>query len=94
MRFLAIFAAGSASFFVCYNVPGQRIGLHADPWPQDVQERSYFTGAVCGDGTDPPAQTLELPDPTKHSGYIDSDGKLVSPDGAELPKVVPFQPGN
>jgi hypothetical protein len=31
--------------------------------------------------------------PTKRSGYIDVDGQLVLPDGAEVPKVVPFERG-
>ena len=94
VRFLAIFAAVSASFFFCYNLPAQWIALHSDPWPADHMKRSYFNGGICGDGTDAPCPNPVLPMPTKHSGYIDTDGKLIMPEGARLPKTVPFEPGN
>ncbi|AEV74492.1 hypothetical protein MycrhN_3983 [Mycolicibacterium rhodesiae NBB3] len=94
IRCLAIFAAVSACFFFFYNVPAQWFGMHADPWPEDHQKRSYFNGGICGDGTDVPCPDPALPIPTKHSGYINVDGELVLPDGVELPKVVPFERGN
>ena len=93
IRFLAIFAGVSTCFFVFYNVPAQWIGMHSDPWPEDHMKRSYFTGGICGDGTDKPCPDPDLPIPTKHSGYINSDGELVLPDGAEMPVIVPFEPG-
>ncbi|MFD0691665.1 spirocyclase AveC family protein [Actinomadura fibrosa] len=92
-RFLAIFAAVSASFFLLYNVPAQWIGLHADSWPADVQKRSYFSAQVCGEGSDQPCPDPSLPMPTKRSGYISTDGKLILPPGKELPKTVPFDRG-
>ncbi|WP_036566438.1 spirocyclase AveC family protein [Nocardia sp. BMG51109] len=92
-RFLAIFAACSALFFVFYNVPAQWFGMHADPWPEDVQKRSYFTAGTCGDGTDKPCPDPALPIPTRDSGYIDTDGRLVLPEGVEPPKTVPFDRG-
>lgn len=90
-RFLAIFAGVSACFFIFYNIPAVWLGMHADPWPEDHMKRSYFNGGICGDGTDRPCPDPALPIPTKHSGYINVDGKLVLPDGAEMPKVVPFE---
>jgi hypothetical protein len=94
VRFLAIFAAVSACFFVLYNIPAQWVGMHADPWPQDVQKRSYFNGGICGDGIDTPCPNPVLPLPTKRSGFINNDGQLVLPEGVEVPPVVPFNPGN
>jgi len=93
VRFLAIFAAVSTSFFVLYMIPAQWIGMHADPWPVDVQKRSYFTGPVCGEGSDRPCPHPALPVPAKHSGYVDTDGEFVLPPGVEQPKVVPFERG-
>jgi hypothetical protein len=90
-RFLAIFAGVSACFFFFYMGPAQWLGMHADPWPEDVQKRSYFNGGICGHGTDKPCPNPVLPMPTKHSGYINTDGELVLPPGAELPKVIPFE---
>ena len=51
IRFLAIFAAVSLFFFVFYNLPAQWFAMHADPWPEDIQKRSYFTMGICGEGT-------------------------------------------
>ena len=90
-RFLAIFAAVSASFFVIYMLPAQWLGMHADPWPEDVQKRSYFIGGICGEGTDRLCPHPMLPVPTKKSGYVDKDGRFIPPEGAELPKIVPFE---
>jgi hypothetical protein len=92
-RFLAIFAAVSACFFFFYMGPVQWFAMHADPWPQDVMKRSYFLGGTCGEGSDRPCPDPALPIPTRHSGYIDVDGQLVLPEGAELPTVVPLQRG-
>ncbi|WP_139334685.1 spirocyclase AveC family protein, partial [Mycobacterium colombiense] len=47
-RFLAIFAAVSACFFFFYNLPAQWIGMHQDPWPDDILKRSYFLMGICG----------------------------------------------
>ena len=94
IRFLAIFAAVSACFFFFYNVPAQWIGMHSDPWPEDHMKRSYFTGGICGDGTDVPCPDPALPMPTKRSGFINTDGELVLPEGVELPQVVPIEPGS
>ncbi|MCG5434184.1 spirocyclase AveC family protein [Mycobacterium sp. MYCO198283] len=91
VRFLAIYGAVSACFFVFYNIPATWLGMHADPWPEDHLKRSYFNGGICGDGTDKPCPHPYLPTPTRHSGYIDTDGRLVLPEGAELPTTVPFE---
>jgi hypothetical protein len=93
-RFLAIFAACSAAFFLLYNVPVQWFATHGDPWPEDIQKRSYFmTGAACGDGTDRLCPDPSLPTPRKDSGYITPDGRLVLPADTELPRIVPFEQG-
>ncbi|MGB6205385.1 spirocyclase AveC family protein [Mycobacterium sp.] len=94
MRFLAIFAACSAFFFVCYNIPAQWFALHQDPWPQDLLKRSYFLMGICGEGTDRPCPDPALPVPNKQSGYINQDGKLILPPGVEFPKTVPFDRGH
>lgn len=91
VRFLAIFGAVSACFFFFYNLPAVWFGMHSDPWPEDVMKRSYFLGGLCGDGTDTPCPNPILPIPTKRSGYIDVDGNLILPEGAELPEVVPIE---
>jgi hypothetical protein len=77
IRFLAVFGAVSASFFVFYNVPVQWFALHADPWPKDHYERSYFNNGLCPPGSDIPCPDPELPIPTRESGYVNHDGEFV-----------------
>jgi hypothetical protein len=93
VRFLAVFAAASSIFLLIYNVPAQWFGMHADPWPQDVLKRSYFVGALCGDGTDRLCPDPALPMPSRNSGHINPGGQLVLPPGAQLPTTVPFERG-
>ena len=64
-----------------------------EPWPEDLLKRSYFMMGICGDGTDRPCPDPALPMPANGSGYINPDGKLVLPEGVELPKIVPFERG-
>ncbi|KRD14343.1 hypothetical protein ASE48_04855 [Mycobacterium sp. Root265] len=90
-RFLAIFAGVSACFFIFYNIPAIWLGMHADPWPEDHMKRSYFNGGICGDGTDKPCPHPDLPVPTRHSGYVNTDGVFVLPEGATMPPVIPFE---
>ncbi|HZU47791.1 MAG TPA: spirocyclase AveC family protein, partial [Mycobacterium sp.] len=92
-RFLAIFAACSAFFFVCYNIPAQWFAMHQDPWPQDILKRSYFLMGICGGGTDRACPDPALPIPSKHSGYINQHGQLVFPPGVTPPKTVPLERG-
>jgi len=92
MRFLAIFAAVSLFFFVFYTIPAQWLAMHADPWPEDIQKRSYFTMGICGEGTGRLCPHPSLPiDQGETSAYIGPDGKVVLPAGTELPKIVPFE---
>jgi hypothetical protein len=92
-RFLAIFAACSAFFFVFYNIPAQFFAMHQDPWPDDILKRSYFLMGICGEDTDRPCPDPALPMPLTNSGYINHDGELVLPDGVKLPKNVPLERG-
>ncbi|MBO0854588.1 MAG: spirocyclase AveC family protein [Nocardia sp.] len=91
VRFLAIFGAVSASFFLLYNVPAQWFGMHADPWPSDVMKRSYFLGGICGEGTNKPCPDPSLPINTRKSVTIDQQGHVVIPDGVHLPAVTPIE---
>ncbi|RDI56107.1 spirocyclase AveC family protein [Nocardia mexicana] len=93
-RFLAIFAACSVFFFVCYNLPAQWFAMHADPWPEDIQKRSYFDMGICGEGTGRLCPDPVLPIPGNDTGYINPEGRLILPEGVELPKPVPFDRGN
>jgi hypothetical protein len=92
-RFLAIFAASSALFFVFYNVPVQWFAMNADRWPTDIQQRSYFMSGICGEGTGRLCPDPALPVPGQESATIGPDGKVVPPENRKLPTIVPFDKG-
>ena len=71
----------SAFFFVFYNIPAQWFAMHADPWPEDIQKRSYFTMGICGEGTERLCPDPALPMPGDDSGYINPDGNSFFPEG-------------
>jgi Spirocyclase AveC-like len=50
IRFLAVFGAVSVAFLCVYNIPAQYFALHAQPFPRDVQRRSYFLDGLCRSG--------------------------------------------
>ncbi len=93
-RFLAIFAACSLFFLVLYNLPAQWFALHAEPWPEDLQKRSYFTMGICGEGTGRLCPHPSLPiDLGERSAYVNGGHQLVIPEGTELPKIIPYERG-
>jgi hypothetical protein len=94
MRLLAIIAATSTFFFVCYNIPVQLFAMHQQSWPTDIQKRSYFLDGICGQGTGMLCPDPSLPIPHNGTGYINDKGQLVLPAGKTLPKVVPLVHGN
>jgi hypothetical protein len=49
LRFLAVFGAVSVAFLCIYNIPAQDFATHAQAFPRDVQNRSYF---LNGEKTD------------------------------------------
>ena len=53
--------------FLSYNVAWSWFALPNDPWPADVQQRSYFTQRVAGPGTDyaPPGPDVPAHDGTR-----------------------------
>jgi hypothetical protein len=64
-----------------------------------VQQRSYFTDYICGEGTDracpgPTIPNLRNDNATggPQSAYIGRDGALKTPPGASIPAPVPFGP--
>ena len=77
-------------FFVFYNIPAQWFAMQADPWPEDIQNRSYFTMGVCGEGTGRLCPHPDLPITRRNAAFIGPEGQVVLPEGVELPKIVPF----
>ena len=70
LRYLALvgFASVAAQ---SYHLPAALIGLHAGPWPADVQNRSYLTNGLCGPGTDIPCPGPGVPIARKGRPRVD-----------------------
>ena len=77
VRFLAIVGAQNAMLLLLFNVPAQWFGVHADPWPEDVLERSYLTTGICGPGTTYSCSDPAVPIPRGDSSHVSPSGALV-----------------
>ena len=93
IRFLAIFAACSAFFFVFYNIPAQFFAMHQDPWPEDILKRSYFLMGICGEGTDRPCPDPALPMPRRIPATSTPTVSSSCPTASSFPTNVPLERG-
>ena len=91
MRFLAITGMVNVLVLLCYNIPNGIIGAHSTAWPKDIQDRSYFTAGMCGQGTGRACPGPAVPLVRgNNSAYLGTNGKLVVPRDRPVPPVVPF----
>lgn len=97
LRMLAATGAVHAVMFAFYTMPNLFFAMNTQPWPEDVQKRSYFTDYLCGEGTDRACPGPSVPNLRNNnaaggsqSAYVTPDGKLQLPADATLPKLVPF----
>jgi hypothetical protein len=95
VKFLALVGATQAIMLVTYNLPvAGYIAPHQNAWPKSIQERSYFTSYICGEGTNRPCPGPNTPiDRGSDSPFIGLDGQVVVPNGGQLPEAVPFDRG-
>lgn len=95
LSFLAIVGATQAIMLGTYNIPvAIFIGAHTEAWPKSIQERSYFTSYLCGEGTDYLCPHPDLPnDRGDNAVHVGPNGRIVVPKGDEVPEVVPFNRG-
>lgn len=98
VRTLAMIAMVHVVMFVCYNLTNTWTASRSDEWPADLQQRSYFTNGICGEGTDQMCPGPAVPqfrndngDPNGGSAHLNPDGQLVIPPNTDLPSVVPFR---
>jgi len=101
LRALAMIGAVQTCMFVLYNVPNTWTATRSGEWPADLQERSYLTNGICGEGTGQMCPGPAAPqfrnnnhDPNGGSAHLDPNGDLVVPPNTVLSPLVPFQTGN
>ena len=85
IRFFAVLGAMHSVFLLGYNIPMQLFGMHSDPWPEDILNRSYLTNGVCGPGTEYACSGDGVPVPRPDSAHLSPGGKLIVPAGTQLP---------
>lgn len=91
LRVFAMIGVTQLGMLVLYNAPVTVIGAQAK-WPKSIQERSYFTNGLCGEGTDRRCPGNDYPlTRGRNSIHLDPSGTLVVPKGAEVPKAIPWK---
>jgi hypothetical protein len=91
LRLLAVTAFLNVAMLFFYTVPNTILSLNQPEWPRDLQQRSYLTDYVCGDGTDRVCPGPNTPIIRQGAPYLGPDGRLVVPTPVELPQIFPFQ---
>jgi hypothetical protein len=82
LRLLAVIGAMNGLFAFAYNVPVQWFSLHAHAFPDDLLNRPYLLGGVCGPGTDYACPDPRVPIPRgAESGRVNPDGNFYAPNG-------------
>lgn len=96
LRLLAMIGAMQVIFLGVYNVPMTALfSSKSAEWPRDLQERSYLTDGMCGEGTSWACPGTNVPlnrgNARNQTGIrIGPNGERIVPEGTELPRVVPF----
>jgi Spirocyclase AveC-like len=92
IRFLALAGALNLVFLVFNNVWVNAFQLHAGTWPRTLQERSYFTHGMCGEGTSYQCGGTNISLPRGGNEiHIGREGRVVAPPGAVQPEPVELQ---
>lgn len=81
LRLLAIVGACNAAMFFVYNVPLQPFAMNAEPWPDDIVNRSYLTNGFCGPGTTYDCSGVDTPIPRRGGLHKDWDSNELVPAG-------------
>lgn len=77
LRLLALSGVFNAIFMFGVVVPYALLGLHAQAWPKDIQNRSYFLDGLCGPGTSYHCSSPNIPIPRGNSLHVNPAGQLV-----------------
>lgn len=91
MRFFALSGAMNVAFFFLFSVPHILINLQADAWPKAIQELSWYTHGLCGEGTPNACGGKNIATPRREAINIGPDGAMTMPPNAIVPKLVPFK---
>lgn len=94
LRAFAVIGFVQMAMLLFYNIPNTLIAINGTEWPEDLQNRSYFTNGLCGEGTDRACPGGSNPHITEESIWPNTDGGVTVPSGSsELPPPVPFDRG-
>jgi hypothetical protein len=92
LKFLAFVGATQVIMLVAYNIPvAALIASHPAEWPESIQERSYFTDGVCGEGTTRLCPQDGVPTTGADQLEIGTGGEVTVPSDVTLrDSFVPF----
>jgi len=84
LRFLGVIAACNLCY-LGYIIAFNLMGMKADDWPADIQQRSYLTAHLCGPDSGQLCPTSTTPIPKQGGVHFDQFGNLVVPPGVPAP---------
>lgn len=91
MRFFAYSGCINTTLLCVLSYPLTIFQLSTDPWPAEIQKRSYFTNGICGEGTTYICGGRDggRPRADPNAIRLGPNGEVVVPPGAKLPKYHP-----
>lgn len=93
LRVLAVGAIAQIIVIGAYHLPNVLVGLNSTAWPDDLQQRSYFVGGICGGDTNRFCPQPGVANGRGDAPYVGADGRIVIPPTAPTPRLVPLDQG-
>ncbi len=85
IRLLAVTGMVNVIYLFFFNIPANLIGVHADTFPKEIQEKSYFNNTMCGVGSEYACPGPRVPMPGgKDSAHLTPTGEWEAPAGVPV----------
>lgn len=91
LRFFALGGALNVFFFCFYIMWCMLFMTQGDAWPKAIQEISWYTNGICGEGTPYTCGGKNIAIPRRDAMNIGPNGEVTMPPGTVPPKLIPHK---